>query len=47
LNPPATILSVAWVIAIYAVIAGVALIGFGLRLRQRRQAEEAASLEKT
>jgi uncharacterized membrane protein HdeD (DUF308 family) len=46
-NPPATILSVAWVIAMYAVIAGVALIGFGLRLRQRRQAEEAASLEKT
>lgn len=36
-NPPATILSVAWVIAIYAVIAGVVLIGFGLRLRQRRE----------
>jgi uncharacterized membrane protein HdeD (DUF308 family) len=36
-NPPATILSVAWVIAIYAVIAGVVLIGFGLRLRQRRR----------
>ncbi|GGO91504.1 HdeD family acid-resistance protein [Stakelama pacifica] len=36
-NPPATILSVAWVIAIYAVIAGVVLIGFGLRLRQRRK----------
>jgi uncharacterized membrane protein HdeD (DUF308 family) len=37
LNPPATILSVAWVIAIYAVIAGLVLIGFGLRLRQRRE----------
>jgi uncharacterized membrane protein HdeD (DUF308 family) len=36
-NPPATILSVAWVIAIYAVIAGLVLIGFGLRLRQRRR----------
>src|SRR3546814_13429435 len=35
MNPPATILSVAWAIAIYAVIAGVVLIGFGLRLRQR------------
>lgn len=39
-NPPATILSVAWVIAIYAVIAGVVLIGFGLRLRQRRKVPE-------
>ena len=36
-DPPATILSVGWVIAIYAVIAGVVLIGFGLRLRQRRR----------
>lgn len=36
-NPPATILSVAWVIAIYAVVAGVVLIGFGLRLRPRRE----------
>ena len=35
MNPPATILSVAWAIAIYAVIAGVVLIGYGLRLRQR------------
>lgn len=39
-NPPATILSVAWVIAIYAVIAGVVLIGFGLRLRQRREGKK-------
>src|SRR3546814_1145633 len=37
MNPPATILSVAWAIAIYAVIAGVVLIGFGLRLRQRSE----------
>jgi uncharacterized membrane protein HdeD (DUF308 family) len=36
-NPPATILSVAWVIAIYAVIAGLVLTGSGLRLRQRRR----------
>jgi uncharacterized membrane protein HdeD (DUF308 family) len=39
-TPPATILSVAWVIAIYAVIAGVVLIGFGLRLRQRREGKK-------
>jgi len=39
-NPPATILSVAWVIAIYAVIAGVVLIGLGLRLRRRREGTE-------
>jgi uncharacterized membrane protein HdeD (DUF308 family) len=35
-NPPATILSVAWVIAIYAVVAGAALIGLGVRLRRRQ-----------
>lgn len=35
-NPPATILSVAWVIAIYAVVAGAALIGLGARLRRRQ-----------
>src|SRR3546814_2416504 len=47
-NPPATILSVAWVIALYAVIAGVVLIGFGLRLRQRpedRSAEHTSELQ--
>jgi uncharacterized membrane protein HdeD (DUF308 family) len=36
LNPAATLLSVAWAIAAYAVIAGVVLIGLGLRLRRRR-----------
>ena len=35
-NPPATILSVAWVIAIYAFVAGAALIGLGVRLRRRQ-----------
>lgn len=35
LNPGLTILSAAWVIATYAIIAGVALIGLGLRLRRR------------
>jgi uncharacterized membrane protein HdeD (DUF308 family) len=34
-NPPATILSVAWMIALYAIIAGVALVVLGLRLRRR------------
>lgn len=33
-TPLATILSVAWVIAGYAIIAGVVLIGLGLRLRR-------------
>jgi len=36
LNPTLTLLSAAWVIATYAVIAGVALIGLGLRLRRSR-----------
>lgn len=36
MNPPATILSVAWVIAIYAFVAGAALIGLGVRLRRRQ-----------
>lgn len=36
LNPAATLLSVAWVIATYATIAGLVLIGLGLRLRKRR-----------
>jgi uncharacterized membrane protein HdeD (DUF308 family) len=35
LNPAATLLSVAWVIATYAVIAGMVLIVLGLRLRKR------------
>lgn len=35
LDPGLTILSAAWVIATYAIIAGVALIGLGLRLRRR------------
>src|SRR3546814_11813921 len=32
-TPPAPTLSVAWVLATYAVIAGVVLMGFGWRLR--------------
>ena len=40
-NPLATILSVAWVIAIYAVVAGVVLIGFGVRLSRRQGAPAA------
>ncbi|MGJ0239575.1 DUF308 domain-containing protein [Novosphingobium fluoreni] len=40
-NPLATILSVAWVIAIYAVVAGVVLIGFGVRLSRRQGAAAA------
>ena len=39
-NPPATILSVAWIIAFYAVIAGVALIALGLRLRREKEKPE-------
>ena len=34
-NPTATLLSVAWLIAIYAFAAGVALIALALRLRRR------------
>ena len=34
-NPAATLLSVAWLIAIYAFAAGVALIALALRLRRR------------
>jgi uncharacterized membrane protein HdeD (DUF308 family) len=34
-NPLATILSVAWMIALYAFVAGVALVIMGLRLRRR------------
>jgi len=37
MNPLATILSVAWVIAGYAIVAGVVLIGLGLRLRRRKE----------
>ena len=40
-NPLATILSVAWVIAGYAIIAGVVLIGLGVRLRRRQGAAAA------
>jgi uncharacterized membrane protein HdeD (DUF308 family) len=36
LEPVATLLSVAWIIAGYAVVAGVALIALGLRLRKWR-----------
>lgn len=36
--PAATILSVAWIIGIYALIAGVALVALGLRLRRGRAA---------
>jgi uncharacterized membrane protein HdeD (DUF308 family) len=36
-NPLATILSVAWVIAGYSIIAGAALIVLGVRLRRRRE----------
>jgi uncharacterized membrane protein HdeD (DUF308 family) len=36
-NPLATILSVAWVIAGYSIIAGAALIALGVRLRRRRE----------
>ncbi|MGN6358328.1 MAG: HdeD family acid-resistance protein [Novosphingobium sp.] len=39
ITPLATILSVAWVIASYAIIAGVVLIGLGLRLRRREEKE--------
>ena len=38
LNPAITVLSVGWAIAIYALIAGVALIVLALRLRQRTRA---------
>lgn len=41
-NPIATILSVAWVLAIWAVVAGVALIALALRLRRMCQARAAA-----
>lgn len=41
-TPLATILSVAWVIAGYAIIAGVVLIGLGLRLRHREKSEAGA-----
>ncbi|HSQ97020.1 MAG TPA: DUF308 domain-containing protein [Croceibacterium sp.] len=34
-RPAATLLSVAWLIAIYAVVAGVALIVLGMRMRRR------------
>ena len=34
----------AWVIAIYAVAAGVVLIGFGVRLRRRQDAAAAKPL---
>ncbi|NNG56435.1 HdeD family acid-resistance protein [Sphingomonas paucimobilis] len=40
ITPLATILSVAWVIAGYAIIAGVVLIGLGLRLRRREKEPE-------
>lgn len=45
-TPFATILSVAWVIASYAIIAGVVLIGLGLRLRRQeeKKPEEGAQL---
>lgn len=39
-NPPATILSVAWIIAFYAVLAGIALIALGLRLRRKKERRE-------
>lgn len=34
-SPAATLLSVAWLIAIYAVVAGVALIALGVRMRRK------------
>jgi uncharacterized membrane protein HdeD (DUF308 family) len=37
LNPVATLLSVAWVIAGYSIIAGGALIALGMRLRRRQE----------
>jgi uncharacterized membrane protein HdeD (DUF308 family) len=37
-NPAATLLSVAWLIAIYAVVAGVALLMLGLRMRRKAAA---------
>lgn len=40
ITPLATILSVAWAIAGYAIVAGVVLIGLGLRLRRRRKEPE-------
>lgn len=40
LNPAATILSVAWLIATWAVIAGVVLIALALRMRRRWTASE-------
>jgi uncharacterized membrane protein HdeD (DUF308 family) len=40
ITPLATILSVAWVIAGYAIVAGVVLIGLGLRLRRREKEPE-------
>lgn len=36
-DPAATVLSVAWLIAVYAVISGVALIALGLRMRRLRR----------
>ena len=47
MNPPATILSVAWLIGGWAVIAGVVLIGLALRLRRRRGGHESPSLQAT
>ena len=42
-SPLTSILPVAWVIAIYAVAAGVALIALGLRLRRRSEAARKGS----
>lgn len=42
LNPLATILSVAWIVGMYALIAGIALIVLGLRLRTRLRASGGA-----
>lgn len=36
LNPAATILSVAWIIGLYAMAAGITLVALASRLRRRR-----------
>ena len=40
LDPLASILSVAWMIGLYALVAGVVLVAQGLRLRKRRGSDE-------